>query len=44
MSADRWRTFYESASEAGIFPAGLDWQQAFTTDYLSPAVTPAPAS
>lgn len=44
MSADRWRTFYESASEAGVFPAGLDWQQAFTTDYLSPAVTPAPAS
>jgi len=44
MSADRWRTFYESASEAGVFPAALDWQQAFTTDYLSPAVDPAPAS
>jgi NitT/TauT family transport system substrate-binding protein len=44
MSADRWRTFYESASEAGVFPAGLDWQQAFTTDYLSPAVIPAPTS
>lgn len=44
MSADRWRTFYESASQAGVFPAGLDWQQAFTSDYLSPAVAPAPAS
>lgn len=44
MSADRWRTFYESASEAGVFPTGLDWQQAFTTDYLSPAVAPAPAA
>lgn len=44
MSADRWRTFYESALEAGVFPAGLDWRQAFTTDYLSPAADPAPAS
>lgn len=43
MSADRWRTFYENASEAGVFPADLDWQQAFTTDYLSPAADPAPA-
>jgi NitT/TauT family transport system substrate-binding protein len=43
MSADRWRTFYESASEAGVFPPGLDWQQAFTSDYLSPATDPAPA-
>lgn len=43
MTEERWRTFYESASEAGVFPAGLDWQQAFTTDYLSPAVAPAPA-
>ncbi len=44
MSADRWQTFYESATEAGVFPPGLDWQQAFTTDYLSPAVAPAPAA
>jgi NitT/TauT family transport system substrate-binding protein len=44
MSADRWRAFYESTSEAGVFPPGLDWQQAFTTDYLSPAVAPAPAA
>jgi len=43
MSADRWRAFYESMSEAGVFPVGLDWQQAFTTDYLSPAAAPAPA-
>lgn len=44
MSADRWRVFYESASQAGVFPPGLAWQQAFTTDYLSPAAAPAPAS
>lgn len=46
MSAERWRTFFESTSEAGIFPAGLAWQQAFTIDYLSPAVASpqAPAS
>jgi NitT/TauT family transport system substrate-binding protein len=44
MAAHRWRSFYESTVEAGIFPAGLDWQQAFTTDYLSPPATPAAAS
>ena len=44
MSAERWRTFYESASEAGVFPAGLDWRQAFTIDYLSSAAAPAPAA
>lgn len=44
MSVDRWQAFFESAVEAGVAPADLDWRQAFTTDYLSPAVAAAPAA
>lgn len=34
MTAERWRAFFEVMSEAGIYPANLDWRQAFTTQYL----------
>ncbi len=34
MTAERWRAFFEVTSEAGVYPADLDWRQAFTTQYL----------
>ncbi len=34
MTADRWQAFFEVMSEAGVYPANLDWRQAFTTQYL----------
>ena len=34
MTAERWRAFFEVMSEAGVYPANLDWRQAFTTQYL----------
>ncbi|GAA0869018.1 ABC transporter substrate-binding protein [Brevundimonas basaltis] len=34
MTADRWQTFFEVMSEAGVYPPNLDWRQAFTTQYL----------
>ena len=34
MTTERWRTFFETMSEAGIYPPGLDWRAAFTTQYL----------
>jgi NitT/TauT family transport system substrate-binding protein len=34
MTAERWQTFFDVTSEAGVYPPGLDWRQAFTTQYL----------
>lgn len=34
MTADRWQAFFDVTSQAGVYPAGLDWRQAFTTQYL----------
>ncbi|WP_298743349.1 ABC transporter substrate-binding protein [uncultured Brevundimonas sp.] len=34
MTAERWRTFFEVTSAAGLYPPGLDWREAFTTQYL----------
>lgn len=44
MSVDRWQAFFEGAVEAGVAPSGLDWRQAFTTDYLSPAAAADPSA
>ncbi len=34
MTEERWRSFFEVTSEAGVYPTNLDWRQAFTTQYL----------
>ena len=34
MTFERWRDFFEVTSQAGVYPASLDWRQAFTTQYL----------
>lgn len=34
MTEDRWRTFFESMSAAGVYPLTLNWREAFTTQYL----------
>lgn len=34
MTAERWQAFFDVTSQAGVYPAGLDWRQAFTTQYL----------
>lgn len=34
MTAERWQAFFEVTSGAGVYPAGLDWRKAFTTQYL----------
>ncbi|WP_339931368.1 ABC transporter substrate-binding protein [uncultured Brevundimonas sp.] len=34
MTEDRWRAFFEIMSEAGVYPAPLNWREAFTTQYL----------
>ena len=34
MTEARWRAFYEVTSQAGIYPPGLNWRDAFTTQYL----------
>ncbi len=34
MTAERWKAFFDVTSEAGIYPANLNWRDAFTTQYL----------
>lgn len=34
MTADRWKAFFDVTAGSGVYPAGLDWRQAFTTQYL----------
>ncbi len=34
MTQERWRAFYDVASQAGVYPPGLNWRDAFTTQYL----------
>jgi len=34
MTAERWKAFFDVTSQAGVYPAGLDWHQAFTNQYL----------
>ena len=34
MTPERWQAFFEVMSQAGLYPADLDWRQAFTTQYL----------
>ncbi|HYC96521.1 ABC transporter substrate-binding protein [Brevundimonas sp.] len=34
MTPERWQAFFEVTSQAGVYPTGLDWRQAFTTQYL----------
>ena len=34
MTAERWQAFFEVMSQAGLYPADLDWRRAFTTQYL----------
>ena len=35
MSAVRWRSFFKTMSESGVYPTTLDWQNAFTTDFTN---------
>lgn len=34
MTEERWLAFFESTAGAGVYPEGLDWRQAFTSQYL----------
>jgi len=34
MTPERWQAFFDVMSGAGLYPADLDWRQAFTTQYL----------
>ena len=35
MSAARWQSFFKTMSENRVYPATLDWQNAFTTDFTN---------
>jgi ABC-type nitrate/sulfonate/bicarbonate transport systems, periplasmic components len=34
MTDARWRAFFTTMVEAGVYPAGLDWRRAFTLDFV----------
>ena len=35
MTEARWKSFFETVSGAGVYPATLPWQTAFTTDFVN---------
>lgn len=35
MTEDRWRTFFEVMSANGVYEADLDWQAAFTSEFVN---------
>lgn len=34
MTEERWKAFFDVTAEAGVYPANLNWRDAFTTQYL----------
>lgn len=34
MTEERWKAFFDVTSQAGVYPADLDWRSAWTTQYL----------
>jgi NitT/TauT family transport system substrate-binding protein len=38
MTDARWREFYETMAQAGIYPAGLDYRKAFTLQFVNKKV------
>jgi NitT/TauT family transport system substrate-binding protein len=38
MTDPRWREFYETMAQAGIYPAGLDYRKAFTLQFINKKV------
>jgi len=34
MTSERWQTFFDVTSQAGVYDPGLNWRSAFTDDYL----------
>ena len=37
MSDARWAGFFKTMSAQGLYPKGMDWRTAYTTDFLKPA-------
>ncbi len=35
MTEARWKEFFEEMSAAGVYPASLDYRQAFTTRFVN---------
>jgi NitT/TauT family transport system substrate-binding protein len=38
MTAERWAAFYQAASDAGIYPKGLDVTKAYTLQFVDQKV------
>ncbi len=38
MTDQRWKSFYETMAEAGVFPKGLDWKKAYSLEFVNKGV------
>ena len=38
MSAERWKRFYDTMADAGVFPKGIDVTQAYSLDFVNKGV------
>jgi NitT/TauT family transport system substrate-binding protein len=42
MTEARWKSFFETMSADGVYPASLDWRRAYALDFLPPTLAPKP--
>jgi NitT/TauT family transport system substrate-binding protein len=38
MTDRRWKSFYETMTDAGVFPKGLDWAKAYSLEFVNKGV------
>ena len=38
MTDERWKTFYEQMTAAGVFPAGIDYKKAYSLEFINKGV------
>jgi NitT/TauT family transport system substrate-binding protein len=38
MTEQRWKSFYETMADAGVFPKGLDWSKAYSLEFVNKGV------
>ena len=38
MTEKRWTSFYDTMTQAGVFPAGIDLKQAYSLEFINKGV------
>ena len=38
MTDQRWKSFYDTMADAGVFPKDLDWSKAYSLEFVNKGV------